>query len=755
MNAILVALSILVPSLLWSSAAATNSLGALNAIVTTGGTLVLDHTPPIVLTNTLEVLKDTFLWGGYQLLSGNKRLRLFNVHSNVTLTLRGIVLVDGLAQGSSSADSNDPALMGRGGCVFNDGGTLMLTQCSLSNSCAIGGSIIQGSETAPTRSSQGGLAAGGAIYSQYGQVTLEQTRILNCTAQGGTGMDSAADRMSLGPGGNAYGGAVAIIGGSLNILDSGLGENTATGGPLTNASMGMPPGAAFGGAVYASNTFLYISNSLVSANEVLSAPSRWNGANNAACGGGVYIVGSTSLIAWSTLGGNQCIGSSTLQGMASGGGALFNSGPITLRFCRVMGNSASGSQVLCGQPGSACGGAIYNSGDAMIELSWIGNNNAKGADGSTGSTLQCGMPGSALGGSVYNAGQLILDSNTFSSNSVRGGSSPTSGNGSALGGAIYDTGFTRATNNTFYANAASVFPGSNGVACGGAIGASNATVLLVNDTLATNSVKNGAGGGLWNTNSSITVQNTILANLGGNAAGSLIDGGNNISSDDSCRFTNPASMNKTDPRLAPFGYYYNLFAALPDVFLLTSNSPAIDHGNDAVAPATDQRGHQRPYGKASDIGAIESSPPYAIGGNVHSFWDVNVALALNGNAVWDAFRGPYDTYGLLPGQYHLVPSSDGFLITPSSWDVAVEGDIFGLDFYVYKLNALSPELTTNGTARFVLAGQSGDTWTIQVSTNMVDWKVISRIVMPTNGLFPYTDSEGLAKGAKFFRAYRP
>ena len=39
---------------------------------------------------------------------------------------------------------------------------------------------------------------------------------------------------------------------------------------------------------------------------------------------------------------------------------------------------------------------------------------------------------------------------------------------------------------------------------------------------------------------------------------------------------------------------------------LLPGSPAIDAGNTALAPATDQRGYPRPAGLAADIGAFES-----------------------------------------------------------------------------------------------------------------------------------------------------
>jgi hypothetical protein len=56
-----------------------------------------------------------------------------------------------------------------------------------------------------------------------------------------------------------------------------------------------------------------------------------------------------------------------------------------------------------------------------------------------------------------------------------------------------------------------------------------------------------------------------------------------FSSDDSCKFTNPASLNTTDPVLGPLGNYGGRTMTLP----LLAGSPAIDHDNDALSPAAD------------------------------------------------------------------------------------------------------------------------------------------------------------------------
>jgi hypothetical protein len=99
------------------------------------------------------------------------------------------------------------------------------------------------------------------------------------------------------------------------------------------------------------------------------------------------------------------------------------------------------------------------------------------------------------------------------------------------------------------------------------------------------------------------VVNTLLAAnlLGGNCIGSLTDLGHNMSSDGTCNFTNTGSMNNTDPKVGPLA---DNGGPAPTIALLPG-SPAIDAGDTAAAPLTDQRGFPRPAGSAADIGAFE------------------------------------------------------------------------------------------------------------------------------------------------------
>ncbi len=104
---------------------------------------------------------------------------------------------------------------------------------------------------------------------------------------------------------------------------------------------------------------------------------------------------------------------------------------------------------------------------------------------------------------------------------------------------------------------------------------------------------------------SLTVNTILASNSPSNCIGIITDAGHNLSSENSCAFTGVGSLNSTDPMLGPLadnGGPTLTMALLP-------GSPAIDAGDDAAAPSTDQRGFPRPVGAASDIGAYECNPP--------------------------------------------------------------------------------------------------------------------------------------------------
>jgi hypothetical protein len=334
------------------------------------------------------------------------------------------------------------------------------------------------------------------------------------------------------------------------------------------------------------------------------------------------------------------------------GGGIYNGGTVNAMNCHFIANQAQGAWGgYYGLPGKdGCGGAVYNSGTLNIidcSFAWNSARGGKGGEGIMTSYLPAGIGGvggAGNGGAIYNLGLLAIKGSTFTSNSTIGGTGgfggggamslyPIDGGAGGMGGdgngsILFNNGSASLVNSTFALN--SSIGGAGGPGGGGnqpavpdygygktgpnglggsgfgAICDTNGHIYLTNCTLAFNSgTGSTAFGGLKISGGQLV--NTLLATTppGSNCLGKITDAGHNLSSDGSCAFTNIGSRNNVDPKLSPLannGGPTLTMALLP-------GSPAIDAGDNASAPPTDQRGVVRPSGVASDIGAYECSPP--------------------------------------------------------------------------------------------------------------------------------------------------
>jgi hypothetical protein len=271
---------------------------------------------------------------------------------------------------------------------------------------------------------------------------------------------------------------------------------------------------------------------------------------------------------------NCASGCETLS--ANGGGALFNDG-ATVILDEVA---------FEGDGESPLGGAIANDGTLeMTNVSFIHD-------------------GAAIGGALFSRGGTIT---------ANGVTFEDDGGFDFDGGAVflYESGSTTFTNTTIVGSGTSS-------TIGGGIDNDGATLTLTNDTLSDNvrgSLETDVGG-------RTSVQNTIIGsgfsddglNLDCVAAGKETnagattgeavteDLGNNIDQDGACGLDAAGDKSGVNPELAPIA---DNGGPTPTEALL-HGSPAIEAGNDAACPATDQRGIARPQGAHCDIGAFEA-----------------------------------------------------------------------------------------------------------------------------------------------------
>jgi CSLREA domain-containing protein len=398
-----------------------------------------------------------------------------------------------------------------------------------------------------------------------------------------------------------------------------------------------------GGGIYNSST-LTVENSTFAANEAFQILSEEDG------GGAIYNSGTLTITnsvfstniaeknggaIFNSSTGTAILTNTTVSGNdGQFGGGLNNLGTVTVNnstFSNNIGATAANFTIMLG------GGGIRNSGTlTVVDSTFSGNNAGLGggilnvclnncsARATISSTVFSTNSATFQGGGMYShhRSEITVTNSTFLGNTGPSGGggilnwltnnatvtgSTFSGNtslspssGSALGGGLYhDAGPLTVMNSTFFDNK-STLPG------GGIVNRGGATLTVINSTFAGNSA-----GQIRNhptaANTTTTLQNTITANSlsGGNCDGTIIDGGNNLDSGNACGFTATGSLINTNPQLDAL--YNN--GGHTKTMALQPGSPAIDAGNDANCPATDQRGGARPQGSQCDIGAYESGAP--------------------------------------------------------------------------------------------------------------------------------------------------
>ena len=280
------------------------------------------------------------------------------------------------------------------------------------------------------------------------------------------------------------------------------------------------------------------------------------------------------------------------------GGGIENNGTLTVNDSRVVGNTAID---FGGGIDNFLGTLTLNDtvvSDNVADSSGGGINNEEGTLTLNDSTVSGNRAFFAGGGVLNISGTAAINGSTISGNDT------TAAFGSVGGGINVLAGTVTLSHSTV--------SGNSSVGFGAGI-ASSGTLTLISSTISANSATE-ATGGVANGLGTVSMRNTIIA---GNTApdspdvsGDLGSLGHNLIGDTA----GGSGFHATDflnvnPLLGPLqdnGGPTFTHALLP-------GSPALDAGDNAGAPATDQRGLSRIVYGAVDIGAFElQAPPVTV-----------------------------------------------------------------------------------------------------------------------------------------------
>ncbi len=387
--------------------------------------------------------------------------------AGVRMTVSGQTTIAGnRAAGASNTEG--------GGGIFNNGGTLLISDSDVRNNAATGDA-----------------GGGGGIASDGGTVSIDSSLI--------------AGNFAAGPNGSG-GGLLAIGTAQLNVIETEISGNVASragGGIELATDPTMTTALTLIGVALNENNAGVVDNEATAA-----APGN---------GGGLHVTGQgNSLIIDSDVSGNQA---------AREGGGLWNdSGTMTIENTSVGFNIASGDAADDG------GGGIFNNGgNVMVNDSVIVSNTADGASGSGGGVFSLGGQvaltqtvisdnvANRAGGGIESAegGLIRLDGTDLVANVAGPDGSAAPGNGGGLhisgsGDAIIIGG-----------NVSDNFAASEGGGLWNGAGTLTVDGTTINGNVASGDDADNGGGGIFNNGGSLRITGALVTgNVADGASGS-------------------------------------------------------------------------------------------------------------------------------------------------------------------------------------------------------------------------------------------
>ena len=378
------------------------------------------------------------------------------------------------------------------------------------------------------------------------------------------------------------------------------------------------------------------------------------------------------------------------------GGAIFNTGNLTLNNVVVKDSSATNSHVTGGTY-LALGGGVYNDSGATLTL----NDTTITGNSVTGNRNSDGDNNVGLGGGIYNnGGTVTINTSLISGNTANGfnfDKDKASGTSAGLGGGIYNhSGTLNITNSTITENAL----GDSTSKGGSAIYVRSGSITLYNNTIVNNAVPadQGSGDGIPNMvvnkgsavllgdGVAVTMVNNIIAN--NRQTGSVFIGrdlyvsgvigsmteSHNIIGAYRGNFT-PDSTDKTYN--AQQGVVYNLNLSSDLAYLggktmsyrVLANSVAIGNGTFIDSVTGDQRGNIRPASSWT-IGSYELLRDITINVNTDP-------VAIINNDVGFDFTGNQAGWLVSLRTAAFLDDAGTVTIDPATWDKAFIGLVYG------------------------------------------------------------------------------
>jgi hypothetical protein len=739
---------------------------SLKAAMAGGGLVTFACDGTVRLTETLEVDADTVIEGaGHSIvLSGGGEVRLFAVRNGVSLELRNLSLIEGRHAVKDMASTLSGA-EGTGGAVHLDGPTahLRAERCRFAHNEAQGGYTDQDG-------GNGGAGQGGAVRVRGGRAEF-----VDCVFEANRALGGPATRPDttfLAVYGSGLGGAIhADTGSALRFDGCRFLTNSASGQRSLSTTSGAG-GNAFGGAVSVAGGTLEVAGCLFQGNSATPGTAPRSNLPGRSAGGSLYLTApvTAASIVTSHFEGNVANGGTALPvGQPVAGGAISTAAALRCERSRFLANRAQH-----GFLGSASGGAIATTGALHLEECGFSENTAQGGAGGGPAGMDAfqGLGGALFLGAAGTIVDCAFDGNVASGgegNSIPG--QPFSHGADGLGGAIHASAALAMTNVTLYRNearggSADPFGSRNpGVGRGGGLHVSR-EFHGIHLTLAGNrAIRGGSepapgtGGGVHLTGTAMArLLNSLIADSpqGNNCAGAFTESTRNLSSDTSCGFAAGGGWDGTPPGLGP----YQIEGGSTATLSLAEDSPAIDAGDPDACPPLDQRGAVRPSGTGCDLGAFERTRTVSLSGRVVGLPPgVRARVTAGRTSGLAATNGTYVLPTVPPGAIEVTLEADGYRFLPPGIRLDLTEDRVLPAVTAHPIHVLLLEATPapGWLLRFGAVENTG--WILEQSADLRQWTEVSAHRVDAVGWIetavPRAEPVAGAPGTAAFRMRRP